>query len=121
MMSQNQTALLGNDGHVSRFTWSWLQQNCSNDLGNNFHRSFEPILWDSANPPTSNDTGVDYDLYMKSNEGLAKALTCISKFGFCNIVNSPPTFEATKNVSQRQECLSLDIDFRIHIAHILMH
>ena len=97
---------LGSDGHVSKYHWSWLQQNCSNDLSKNFHRSYEPILWDSANHPTTSDTSVDYDFYVKSNEGLAKAMTCISRFGFCNVVNSPPTFEGTKIVSQRQEGLN---------------
>ena len=95
--------ILGNDGHVSELSWTWLARNCSNDLAENFRREVEPTLWDSATRPTDAESSVDFDAYMSDGDGgVRDALVRLVRFGFVNVVNSPPTLEGTKIVSERR-------------------
>ena len=95
--------ILGNDGHVSELSWNWLARNCSNDLAGNFRREVEPTLWDSTTHPTDAESSVDFDAYMSDGDGgVRDALVRLVRFGFVNVVNSPPTLEGTKIVSERQ-------------------
>ena len=95
--------ILGNDGHVSELSWNWLARNCSNDLAGNFRREVEPTLWDSTTHPTDAESSVDFDAYMSDGDGgVRDALVRLVRFGFVNVVNSPPTLEGTKIVSERR-------------------
>ena len=93
--------LSGDDGHTSQFDWDWLQQNCRNNLQDNFCRTTEPLLWDSNCQPSENYYSIDFDFYMGQNAGLKEAMIKLIKHGFCTVVNSPKTFQGTQIVSER--------------------
>jgi hypothetical protein len=67
----------------------------------NFRRTVEPTLWDSATHPSNAELSVDFDVFMRDDDGVREALIRFIKFGFVTVVNSPPTLDGTKVVSER--------------------
>ena len=84
------------DGHKSQF--------CLNELQNTFKEKEEyirPVLWTAETYPEENTT-VNFEAYMNTNEGLKMALESLCVNGFCFVSDTPVNTEKGTNVvSQR--------------------
>lgn len=87
-----------NDGHESFYTYDWLHRH-----------SYSPVLERPTEEPQAmwgasikeNMPTIEYDLVMKSDEGVGSWLSLIHKFGFAFVANTPPTPEATESLLER--------------------
>lgn len=95
--TSSQLNIIWKDGHKSQF--------CLNELQNTFKDKEEyikPVLWTAETYPDTQNTTVDFDSYMNTNQGLKVALENLCIHGFCFVSDTPVSTEKGTNViSQR--------------------
>lgn len=89
----------GPDGHVSRYSLSWLAEN---SYERKKQSTVQPrILWNSDIYKNANIPSAKWDTFMSCDDELKKFLQSYLLYGIAFVDDVPATVEATEAVSQR--------------------
>ena len=83
------------DGHHSQYPYSWLLANsyCHNNITKETSDKRKMTLWDSKSMVTVNPPEMNYNDIMTNDEKLLTLLRNLYEYGFCFILDTPPTKE----------------------------
>lgn len=91
------------DGHHSQYPYNWLLANsyCHNNITKPTGDKRKITLWDSTSPVTINPPELNYNDIMTDDKMLLMALRNLYQYGFCFILDTPPTKEALFKAASR--------------------
>ncbi|KAK6195214.1 hypothetical protein SNE40_000687 [Patella caerulea] len=86
------------DNHITRYDISWLKEN---SFSRESKLPIKQFYWTGEKMRSEDRPVVDYDDYMKTEEGLKQSLYYLLKYGFTIVQGSPATIEDTGNIAER--------------------
>ena len=91
------------DGHHSQFPYSWLLANsyCHNNVTKEIGHRRKITLWDGNSTVTVNPPEMSYNDIMTDDEKLLTLLRNLYEYGFCFILDTPPTKKSMMEAALR--------------------
>ncbi|XP_028278006.1 trimethyllysine dioxygenase, mitochondrial isoform X2 [Parambassis ranga] len=98
-VEDGQLVLTWSGGHISKYSLSWLAENCYEVKKQSTEQ--QRILWNSDIYKNANITAAKWDKFMSCDDELKKFLQNYLLYGIAFVDDVPATVEATEAVTQR--------------------
>ena len=91
------------DGHRSQYPYSWLMANsyCHNNVTKETGNKRKITLWESNSTVTANPPELSYNDIMTDDQKLLNLLRNLYQYGFCFVLDTPPTKESMMKAASR--------------------
>ena len=91
------------DGHRSQYPYSWLLANsyCHNNVTKETGKKRKITLWDSNSTVTVNPPEMSHNDIMTDDKKLLTLLQNLYQYGFCFVLDTPPTKESMMEAASR--------------------